>query len=158
MAQESVKMCRWSRLLARAFSVKKTVGSSASCADLWVLPFIRDILVKGWKAVGLQWACVGVVMLSTEQQVCPSDLRWELEVLNSYRFHSVESKLVSRYSRGLGEGWPLLAPWHLNENRGGPCLPVGGICQRAQICFCPVARRPWWLCWACKVLLPGPKA
>ena len=146
-------------MLAGAFRVKITVGSSVSFADLWVLSFIRDILVKGWKAV-----------VSSELQhvegywCCPPNNGFVHQTNNRSlkcwaptAFHSVESKLVCRYSKGVREGWPLLVPWLMTKEweQGRPCPPVRGICWKAQIWFCSATRRPWSLCWARKVLLPG---
>ena len=50
----------------QAFSAKMTAGSVANCSDPWVLSFIRDILVKGWKSKMFHWAplCIMVMIPS----------------------------------------------------------------------------------------------
>lgn len=116
-----------------------TVWSLSNWTDPWVPSFIRDILLKGWKAAALQALSSVMVMVLS------------LKCTDSPCCSKVDLKGLPRWPTGLREAWPPPALWHQAREweQGGHALHTGGMCQEAQVWLHSVPRRPRCLCWAC---------
>ena len=100
-------------MLARVSSSAKMMACSwVHFDDTWVLSLIRDIQFRWWTAALLSVKCT-----------------------NSLFGSEVDPKGLPRWLLSLRQGWSPSAPLDLSGAWGQrqPPIPIGGICQRAQV-------------------------
>ena len=148
----SLKMCRWSRLLAKA-SHDKMMSLAQFCLSLSLVT-TQWHLVKGWKSAALWQASLHtmVALLTVKHS-------------NSFCCSLIWSHEVSQVVYSPGEVWPPPALWYLVRDceQGRPIPPAGRIFQGIWFGLYSVdsifilASRLWCLCQAWRYFCCKPR-